>query len=132
MAKGGFKRTNTPLCNGAKALQFESNLSKNHIFTYQSGDLPILTKMDPTFGAQQSKPLKALMYCGYCYSNGEANVIYNTHDLSSPTGKLTCPILRRYVCPICGATGDDAHSKILVNNDEITSKIRGFVDQRFL
>ena len=32
------------------------------------------------------------------------------HLIRGPRGKSTCPVLRNRICPICKATGDDAHS----------------------
>ena len=32
------------------------------------------------------------------------------HLITGPRGKTTCPVLRNRICPICKATGDDAHS----------------------
>ncbi|KAK2816467.1 hypothetical protein Q7C36_022738 [Tachysurus vachellii] len=49
--------------------------------------------------------------CGFCKQNGESAEIYTSHRLKARTGRVLCPVLRNYVCPICGATGDTAHTR---------------------
>lgn len=48
--------------------------------------------------------------CVFCRNNGEDESVYSTHALKSPDGKVTCPILFAYECPICRATGENAHT----------------------
>lgn len=48
--------------------------------------------------------------CSFCKSNGEDEVIYKSHSLKSSTNKITCPILLRYTCTECGATGENTHT----------------------
>lgn len=50
-------------------------------------------------------------YCPFCKQNGETPRVYRSHKLKSCDGKVICPILRNYTCPICNATGDYAHTR---------------------
>ncbi|XP_055502916.1 nanos homolog 1-like [Leucoraja erinacea] len=51
-----------------------------------------------------------LQICVFCRNNNESVTLYTTHILKSPDGRVLCPILRRYTCPLCGANGDNAHT----------------------
>lgn len=50
-------------------------------------------------------------YCSFCKSNGETYEFYKSHSLKDSKGKVICPTLRAYKCPICGATGAYAHTQ---------------------
>jgi len=55
--------------------------------------------------------MKEMDVCKFCYSNGESESQYRSHQLKSSSGLVTCPVLRSFVCPICKATGDFAHTQ---------------------
>uniref|UniRef100_A0A8C5Q7I4 Nanos homolog 1 n=1 Tax=Leptobrachium leishanense TaxID=445787 RepID=A0A8C5Q7I4_9ANUR len=48
--------------------------------------------------------------CNFCKHNGESRSVYTSHALKGPDGEVMCPVLRNYVCPQCGATGDSSHT----------------------
>jgi len=46
----------------------------------------------------------------FCRNNGEKEQIYTSHTLKDASNHVACPILRLYQCPICHASGDQAHT----------------------
>nr|XP_057941412.1 nanos homolog 3-like [Doryrhamphus excisus] len=58
------------------------------------------------------EPAPAHMLCRFCKRNGEPEVVYKSHWLKDLSGDVLCPVLWQYVCPLCGATGPKAHTKL--------------------
>ena len=51
------------------------------------------------------------MQCVFCLSNGEDEKVYKSHVLKDPDGRVRCPVLRLYNCPVCNNYGGDyAHT----------------------
>lgn len=58
----------------------------------------------------KKKTKKQMQECVFCKNNGEQESYYKRHILKDSEGRVVCPILRAYTCPICNAKGDDAHT----------------------
>ncbi|KAM8972517.1 nanos homolog 3 [Pelodytes ibericus] len=58
-----------------------------------------------------SAPSDPAAFCTFCKHNGESKRVYSQHTLKDSRGNVQCPILRCYVCPQCGSTGDHAHTR---------------------
>lgn len=48
--------------------------------------------------------------CNFCKNNQESEFVYRGHALKSPDGRVLCEYLRSYTCPVCHASGDNAHT----------------------
>lgn len=48
--------------------------------------------------------------CVFCRNNGAPEEVFGTHILKRADGRVLCPILRAYTCPLCSAHGDHAHT----------------------
>ena len=49
-------------------------------------------------------------FCVFCKNNGEDETFYLSHTLKDDYGRVRCPVLWNYQCPICGATGAVSHT----------------------
>lgn len=48
--------------------------------------------------------------CSFCLNNGEPDHVYMSHPFKDLKGVVVCPILQNHICPICGESGDKAHT----------------------
>uniref|UniRef100_T1IIX6 Nanos-type domain-containing protein n=1 Tax=Strigamia maritima TaxID=126957 RepID=T1IIX6_STRMM len=63
----------------------------------------------PVLKRQKNKKLLPTE-CVFCKNNREDPKFYQSHILKDFNGKVRCPVLRAYECPICGISGDKAHT----------------------
>lgn len=49
-------------------------------------------------------------HCVFCKNNGADEKIYRNHTVKDSMGRVLCPTLRLYRCPICGEDGDKSHT----------------------
>ncbi|XP_015787044.1 nanos homolog 2 [Tetranychus urticae] len=48
--------------------------------------------------------------CVFCKKNREPREVYTDHTLKDEAGNTVCPILCKYTCTLCGATGPESHT----------------------
>ncbi|CAM9490065.1 unnamed protein product [Lampetra planeri] len=53
---------------------------------------------------------RSAIRCAFCYSNGASVRTCSSHALKDADGRVQCPVMRAYSCPLCGASGDWAHT----------------------
>lgn len=51
-----------------------------------------------------------IVECSFCKNNSEPEFIYRSHALKDSIGRITCPLLKIYTCPMCGESGQNAHT----------------------
>lgn len=49
-------------------------------------------------------------HCVFCENNNEPEALVKSHTVRDKLGRVLCPKLRTYVCPICYDSGDNAHT----------------------
>lgn len=85
-----------------------------HSFSYESSDSchsgnnrkQVQSRRTKVTTVQRKQPI-----CVFCKNNGQSKETYSSHVLRV-NGKVTCPILYRYNCPVCNNNGGDhAHTK---------------------
>lgn len=57
-----------------------------------------------------SRGKQEVRICVFCRNNGAPEDVYASHVLKTSEGRVICPILRAYTCPLCNANGDNAHT----------------------
>jgi len=72
-----------------------------------------------------SKVMEESRYCGFCKNNGECEDVYMSHKLKDQEGNVSCPVLRDYKCPICGVSGDKAHTLKYCPKNAAHNKLQG-------
>ncbi|XP_020378957.1 nanos homolog 1 [Rhincodon typus] len=74
------------------------------------GPLDLLGLERRAFRRSSGRAKQEPKICVFCRNNGAPDDVYSSHVLKTLDGRVTCPILRAYTCPLCNANGDNAHT----------------------
>ncbi|XP_037117905.1 nanos homolog 1 [Syngnathus acus] len=85
---------------------FQSQLPEREAHGCFSGFERMRTRGKPASVRAKLEP----KICVFCRNNGAPEEVYGSHVLKTPDGRVVCPILRAYTCPLCSANGDNAHT----------------------
>jgi len=104
-------RQNTNISLSARAQQIlaANNSNNNRPLRSEKIDFEVIQHLIREANWKRQCGMKKEV-CVFCRNNGENELIYSSHSLKDSMGNVTCPILRAYQCPICGATGSQAHT----------------------
>lgn len=76
-------------------------------------------KLSPFDNKKREKRVRSISYqsiqttenrCVFCSNNNEPLEVIKSHSVRDTFGRVLCPKLRTYVCPICNCSGDKAHT----------------------
>jgi len=98
--------------NGQDSEYCPEFLPTNTCFAESNGMFDLATGCASTATVTRSRkrPKKPIQECVFCKNNGEQETYYKRHVLKDSEGRIVCPVLRAYTCPICNAKGDKAHT----------------------
>ena len=71
------------------------------------------------YSLQQQSILRLKLTVPIFQNNNESESVYTSHVLKDPNGRVVCPALYVYVCPICNNTGHQvSHTKFISSYTE--------------
>uniref|UniRef100_A0A182JP64 Nanos-type domain-containing protein n=1 Tax=Anopheles christyi TaxID=43041 RepID=A0A182JP64_9DIPT len=102
------KRTpDTDKCETIKDLVIEKH-EKDMVLQEISNQRKPLSTRHP--GKCRSKSISEQEHCVFCLNNGADRELYESHRCKDPAGNVICPVLQKFVCMRCKATGSKAHT----------------------